>query len=79
MITEEHLLHWLEEINYQLNGLRNELNKKEFAETKVITVNEQAFSFEYAREKADMILKYIQSTIPYDIKHDGENQNASKS
>jgi len=72
MITEEHLLHWLEEINYQLNGLRNELNKKEFAETKVITVNNAAFSFEYAREKTDTISKYIQSTIPYEIKHDEE-------
>ena len=71
MITEEHLKHWLEEIEYQLRGLRNELNKKEFAETKVITVNEEAFSFEYAREKTDTIAGVLTSIL-WDTQHDGE-------
>lgn len=69
MITEEHLEHWLEEINYQLNGVRNELNKKEFAETKVISINGEAFSFEYAREKVDTIYGTLRCIVN-DMKND---------
>ena len=69
MITEEHLRHWIQEINYQLTGVRNELNKKEFQNLKVVTINEQAFSFEYAREKVGTITSTLKC-IEDDIKND---------
>lgn len=69
MITEEHLRHWIGEINYQLNGLRNELNKKEFKDTKIVRVNDQVFSFEYGREKVETIAGTIKC-IEDDIKND---------
>ena len=71
MITEEHLQHWLKEMKYQLTGLRNELNKKEFAETNTTLVNDAVFSFEYAREKADTILRIINGSIESDMRTDG--------
>lgn len=60
MISEEHLRHWLSEIQYSLNGLRNELNKREFSDTKIVRVNDQVFSFEYSREKINTISGTIQ-------------------
>lgn len=71
MITEEHLQHWLEEMKYQLTGLRNELNKKEFKDTNSTLVNGAVFSFEYAREKADTIFRIINGSIESDMRTDG--------
>ncbi len=71
MITEEHLNHWLKELKYQLTGLNNELNKKEFKDTKGIAVNGGFFSFEYAREKAETILRIINGSIESDMRTDG--------
>jgi hypothetical protein len=73
MITEEHLLHWLGEMKYQLTGLRNELNKKEFKDITSTLVNDGVFSFEYAREKADTILRIINGSIESDMRTDGRD------
>jgi len=71
LITEEHLSHWLNEMSYQLTGLINELNKKEFLKTNSFPLNGTVFSFEYAREKSNTVKRLI-STIVYDMQHDGD-------
>jgi len=70
MITEEHLKHWLEELQYQLTGIRNEVGKEKVGEVKGIEVPQQGYvSFEYIREKAETIRRTI-SCIEDDIKND---------
>ncbi len=69
MITQEHLTHWLNEMNYQLTGLLNELNKKQYEKMNSIPINGTVFSFEYAREKSGTIQRLI-SNIVYDSQHD---------
>ena len=61
MITQEHLEHWIKEINWQLNGILNEI-AEEKVQMKGINVGktgEKYVSFEYLLEKA----KTIQGTI----------------
>lgn len=70
MITEEHLKHWLSELQYQLNGIRNEIAEDKIGTTKNVLVNDKNVSFEYLREKADTLKGTIEC-IEYDILHDG--------
>jgi len=75
MITQEHLSHWLNEMSYQLTGLINELNKKEYEKMNSIPINGTVFSFEYAREKSTTVKRLI-STIVYDMQHDEEKNDS---
>lgn len=54
MITQEHLEHWLEEINYQLQGILNEV-AEERVQQKGIKLTKTFVSFEYILEKATTI------------------------
>ena len=69
MITEEHLKHWLREIQYQLTGITQEIAESKIGKTKNVLVNDQNVSFEYLREKATTIRGTIQC-IEEDIKND---------
>jgi len=57
MITQEHLEHWLKEIEYHLTGILNEI-AEEKVQMKGINVGktgEKFVSFEYLLEKATTI------------------------
>ncbi len=54
MITEEHLKHWLGELEYQLNGILNEV-AEERVQQKGIKLAKTFVSFEYILEKATTI------------------------
>jgi len=72
MITQEHLEHWIKEIEYQLTGILNEV-AKERVEMKGINVGktgEAWVSFEYLLEKATTIKGTIRC-IQDDIMRDG--------
>ena len=73
MITEEHLRHWVGEILYQLNGIKQEIAADK---VKVIGVNlskdESVYvSFEYLQEKENTIRGTL-NCILFDIEHDKE-------
>ncbi len=57
MITEEHLEHWIGEIEYQLNGILNEVaeQKVQMKGINVGKTGEKYVSFEYILEKATTI------------------------
>jgi len=72
MITQEHLEHWIKEIEWQLNGILNEV-AEERVEMKGINVGktgEAWVSFEYLLEKATTIKGTIRC-IQDDIMRDG--------
>lgn len=70
MITQEHLDHWLDEIQYQLTGILKEVGKDKVGDVKGIEVPEQGYvSFEYINEKANSIKGTIRC-IEDDIKND---------
>ena len=69
MITEEHLKHWIEEINYQLQGILNEV-AQERVQQKGINLKSNYVSFEYILEKATTI-KGTLHCIEDDIMRDG--------
>lgn len=54
MITQEHLEHWIKEINYQLQGILNEV-AEERVQQKGIQLEKTFVSFEYILEKATTI------------------------
>jgi hypothetical protein len=71
MITQEHLEHWINEIRYQLNGIRNEIAKDK---VKMIGINvgkngEAFVSFEYLQEKVNSIEGNI-GCIESDVRDD---------
>jgi len=68
MITQEHLEHWIKEIRYQLNGIRNEVSSTRLT-VKGIQVGAVFVSFEYLEEKAGTIEGTIRC-IEDDIKND---------
>ena len=70
MISEEHLEHWLSEMEYALNGIRNELNKKSYAKEVGLMINTDYLSLEYLREK-EATLKRLIYDIKWDTEHDG--------
>lgn len=56
MITEEHLTHWLRELDYQLNGILNEVASEKVGDQKGIKLaNGKFVSFEYILEKANTL------------------------
>lgn len=70
MITEEHLVHWLREITYQLNGIIQEINATKLNGNKGMVVGNGFVSFEYLREKASTIegtIRCIKSDIKTDL------------
>jgi len=71
MITQKHLVHWLTEIQYQLNGITSEIDPQKVV-LKLINVGntgESVVSFEYLNEKKDTIRQMINNII-YDMEHD---------
>lgn len=70
MITQAHLDHWLDEIQYQLTGILNEVSETKLQGVKGVEVPEKGFvSFEYINEKAITIKRTIKC-IEDDIKND---------
>ena len=74
MITQEHLEHWLKEIAYQLQGIKNEISNQKLTPHTGINLplddGKTTFvSFEYLQEKSESITGLI-SSILYDIEHD---------
>ncbi len=69
MITQEHLEHWLKEIDWQLNGAIKELSKKGYKEKNGLMIQGDYFSLEYMREKINTIKK-LKETIQWDMSHD---------
>ena len=59
MITEEHLEHWLKEIEYQLQGILNEVAEERVNKQKGIQLEKTYVSFEYILEKASTIRQTI--------------------
>jgi len=69
MITEEHLKHWLQEIEYQLTGILNEV-AEERVQQKGLKLESGAFvSFEYILEKATTIKGTLRCIVD-DMKRD---------
>jgi len=76
MITQEHLEHWIKEINWQLNGILNEVAESKLKGKKGIDIkispqiDEDVYvSFEYILEKATTIWRTLHC-IEDDIKND---------
>jgi len=71
MITDEHLKHWIGEINWQLNGIVSEINadKVVMGGINVGKSGESWVSFEYLREKAGTIQGLLRQ-IQWDMEHD---------
>lgn len=61
MITEEHLKHWLSEIQWQLNGILGEIKmeKVQMGGINVGKNGEKFVSFTYLNEKAMKIEKFL--------------------
>lgn len=59
MITEEHLEHWLGEIEYALNGINNEINKDGYKEIAGEMIHGSHLSLEYLREKQTTIRRLL--------------------
>jgi len=70
MITEDHLKHWMHEIEWQLNGINTEINKKGYKKLTGTILNKDYLSFEYLREKEGKI-RALLKTIQWDVDHDG--------
>lgn len=66
MITQEHLEHWITELNWALNGISNEVNKQKI---EGIKTEEAYFSFNYVKEKTTILRGTIRC-IEDDIKND---------
>lgn len=69
MISHEHLLHWLSEIKYALNGMSTEISKEGLVKEPGVMVNGSFYSFEYVREKLGTINRLI-DCIMNDIEND---------
>ncbi len=71
MISDTHLKHWLSEIEWQLNGIAGEINKKGYGDTDGIMINEGHLSLEYLREKQGTIRRLMgcirEDMIIYDV------------
>ena len=75
MITQEHLEHWLNEIQWQLNGILKEIDPKKLEYKSGISIeladDKRCFvSFEYLQEKA-LTIQQLKKCIEDDIKNDG--------
>ena len=66
MITQEHLEHWIQEIRYQLNGIRQEIAEPKVEEKGFPLPNGSFVSFEYLQEKVKSIegnIRCIESDV----------------
>ena len=72
MITEEHLNHWIQEIDYQLTGILNEVaeDKVKMKGINVGKTGEAYVSFEYILEKAGTIKGTLRCIVD-DMRRDG--------
>ena len=70
MITQEHLEHWVREIEYQLKGAINEVSKENIIEIQGTALKGIYISFEYLREKLETSKRLLQN-IRWDMEHDG--------
>ena len=71
MITEDHLKHWLGEIEYQVRGLLGEVSADKVIMDGInVGQNGESFvSFSYLREKGDKI-RLMVDQIVWDMKND---------
>jgi len=69
MIERDHLVHWLDEIKYALNGINTHLQKDGFKEMDGTMVNGSHLSFDYLREKGTTIDRLL-GCILNDMLHD---------
>ena len=69
MITEEHLKHWITELQYAMNGIHNELQKDGLKDCDGIMINGSYFSFNYVKEKTDTIIRLLHC-IEWDLRND---------
>lgn len=69
MITEKHLLHWLQEIEYQLTSIRNEILESKIPTTSIM-VDGNCVSFEYLGEKSNIINQLL-ANLRFDNVYDG--------
>ena len=69
MITQEHLEHWIKEIEYARNGLKTHLLKEGFRGKDGIMVDGSHLSFDYLNEKINTI-RGLLNCIEDDIKND---------
>lgn len=79
MITEEHLNHWLGEIDYALNGLQKEIHPDKVRLGGInVGVNGEAYvSFAYLQEKTGTI-KGILKCIQDDMKNDPKEETTTE-
>ena len=71
MITEEHLNHWISEIEYYLNGIGKEVDRSKVGVSGVKLPNNSYVSFEYLQEKVETlngIIMCIQKDMMTDSK-----------
>ena len=69
MITQEHLEHWIQEIRYQLNGIRQEIADSKVGLKGIALNNGKYVSFEYLQEKVNSIEGNI-GCIESDVRDD---------
>ena len=69
LITEDHLKHWLSEIQWQLNGINTELSKSGYLKCNGFVKHGSFLSLEYLREKQYKIQK-LKEQIEWDTKFD---------
>ncbi len=71
MITEDHLKHWLGEIEYQVNGILSEVKHEKVVMDGInVGKNGESFvSFGYLREKGNRI-RLLLNNIVWDLDHD---------
>lgn len=72
MITEEHLIHWINEILYATNGIAGNVNKKGMKGIDGLMVNDSHLSLEYIREKTQTIARLV-GCIQHDMIVDKSN------
>lgn len=71
MITDEHLKHWISEIQYYLDGIDKEVNRSKVEVSGVKLPNNSYVSFEYLQEKVETlngIIRCIQKDMVTDSK-----------
>ena len=59
MIKEEHLQHWMNEIEYACNGMEIHLQKDGFKDMDGTMINGSHLSFDYLNEKIETIRRLL--------------------
>jgi len=75
MIRQEHLEHWVREIEWQLNGIKKEVRPDKVLMTGINVGNtgENFVSFSYLQEKVEAITGILHC-LKYDITQDGRKR-----